>query len=114
MPKYMFQGSYSQDSWKSLVSNPENREDATRKLFEGAGGRLEAYYWAFGEDDWVAIGELPDDEAAGSVSIAASSSGAVTAHTTKLITMDEAQSMLRKAGKLQSAYHRPGAARAGV
>ena len=110
----MFQGSYSQQSWQSMVSSPENREQATRKLFEDAGGRLEAYYWAFGPDDFVAIAELPDDESAGSISIAASSTGAVMGRTTKLITMDEAQSMLRKAGKLASSYHRPGAAKASV
>jgi uncharacterized protein with GYD domain len=108
MPKYMFLGSYTQQSWSNLVKNPENREAATRKLFQDAGGKLDAYYWAFGPDDFVAIGDLPDDEAAAAISIAGSSSGAVSGRTIRLITMDEAQSILRKAQKVVSGYARPG------
>jgi uncharacterized protein with GYD domain len=44
---------------------------------ESAGGRLEAYYFAFGPHDAVAIVELPDNVSAAALSIAASGGGAV-------------------------------------
>jgi uncharacterized protein with GYD domain len=75
------------------------------------GGKLECFYWAFGPDDFIAIAELPDDESAGAVSLAVSGAGTSNSvRTVKLITMDEAQSMLRKAKQAASGYARPGAA----
>lgn len=109
MPKYLFQGSYTRESWAGMVDAPEDRTAQTRRLVENAGGKLETYYWAFGADDFLAIAELPDDAAAGAVSIAASSSGALSGiKTTKLITPAEGEAMLRAAGRVREGYHPAG------
>lgn len=112
MPKYMFMGSYSKEAMATLVAAPEDRSVAARKLAESVGGKLEAYYWAFGPEDWVAIADLPNDETAGAISLAVSSSGVTGVRTIKLIAMDEAQAMLRKAKQAAADFVKPGAATA--
>lgn len=108
--KYMFMGSYTKEAMARLVEAPEDRSVAARKLAESVGGKLETYYWAFGPEDWVAIADLPNDEAAGAISLAVSSSGVTGVRTIKLITMDEAQAMLRKAKQAAADFVKPGAA----
>jgi uncharacterized protein with GYD domain len=112
MPKYLITGSYSRESMASMVQSPEDRTAQARRLVENVGGKLECFYWAFGPDDFVAIAELPDDIAAGAVSMAVSAAGTGAPRTVKLITADEAQAMLRKAKDAASGYVRPGAATA--
>jgi len=51
-------------------------------------------------------------EAAGAASLAVSSSGVTGVHTTRLITMDEAVAMLRKAKQAAAGFAKPGAATA--
>jgi uncharacterized protein with GYD domain len=115
MPKYMVVGSYTKEAWASMVETPEDRSVAARKLCENVGGKLDSFYWAFGPDDWVAIADLPNDEAAGAISLATTSAGVSTGvRTIKLITMDQAQQMLRKTKEAAAGYVKPGAARAGA
>ena len=57
------------------------------------GGENEAGLTSIGDDDVVAIADLPDDASATAVSLAASAGGAVGLNTTVLIspeTVDEA------------------------
>lgn len=106
----MIQGSYTKESWAAMVDAPEDRSIQARHLVENVGGRLETFYWSFGADDFLAIAELPNDEAAGAISLAVSSSG--TGHnvrTTKLITVEEGISMLLKAKTATAGYAKPGA-----
>lgn len=111
MPKYMISGCYTKDAMAAMAQAPEDRSVAARKLVENVGGNLECFYWAFGPEDFIAIADLPNDEAAGAVSLAVTSVGTGTnVRTTKLITMNEAQSMLRKVKEAASGYARPGAA----
>ena len=49
MPKYLFQGSYSEQGLKGLLQEGgSKRREAAEQLIKGVGGRLEAYYYAFG------------------------------------------------------------------
>ncbi len=68
------------------------------------GGTQEAYYFAFGEDDVVAIFDLPDDEAAAALSIAVNAGGAAKATVTKLLTAEQVD----EAFKRTVAYRPPG------
>ena len=38
-------------------------------MFEGLGGRIESFYYAFGEYDFVVIAEFPDNVSAGALSV---------------------------------------------
>jgi uncharacterized protein with GYD domain len=109
MPKYLLLGSYTSESWARMVENPGDRSAVARKACEDVGGNLDAFYWAFGPDDFVAIADVPDDASAAAVSAGVSSSGALhSVHTVKLMTMEEAQAMLRKAKSVAAGYRRPG------
>src|SRR5438105_3606833 len=111
MPKYLYMGCYTRETWSKLLDNPEDRTAAVQKLAEAVGGRLESIYWAFGADDFVVIAEAPDDTAAAAISLAVGASGSVeNVRTVKLISMDEGQAVLRKAKQAAGAYTKPGAA----
>jgi GYD domain len=52
MPKYLFQGTYTADGIKGLEKDKASgRAAALRSALEALGGRLEAFYLAFGEHD---------------------------------------------------------------
>ncbi len=109
MPKYMVVGSYTAESWARMVETPGDRSAAARAACEAVGGTLDAFYWAFGPDDFVAIADVPDDASAAAVSVGVSSSGAVHGlRTIRLLTMDEGQALLQRARTVAAGYRRPG------
>jgi uncharacterized protein with GYD domain len=108
MSKFALMGGYSQQSMAAMVQNPSDRAAAARKVIESVGGKLESFYWMFGEDDFLAIFDAPDDVSAAAGAVAVSSSGALrNVRTIKLITMDEAHKLLEKAKTAVSAYQPP-------
>ena len=50
----MLQFSYSTGAVSELVKNPQDRTAVGRSLVEAVGGKLESFYYAFGEYDAVA------------------------------------------------------------
>jgi uncharacterized protein with GYD domain len=80
------------------------RRAAPESAVKGVGGKLEAFYFAFGETDVFAIAELPDNASAAAVSLAVSGSGAVNARTTVLMTPEE----MDQATKRKISYAPPG------
>jgi uncharacterized protein with GYD domain len=115
MGKYLLTGGYTAQSWKALVDHPTDRWVESRKVVEVAGGKLDSYFWAFGEDDFVAIIDAADDVTAAAISVAVGSSGALrNIRTTKLITMEESKKLLEKARTVAAAYSPPTAQPAGA
>ena len=115
MPKYAFLGGYTPEAWKGMIENPDSRRAAVEKAAEAAGGRLESFYWTFGEDDFLVIAEAPDDMAAAAVSVGVAASGRLRhMRTIRLIPEDEEVSLLGKARVVSGAYIAPGARPAGV
>ena len=107
MARYMVQFSYNSDTVSDLVKNPQDRAAVVRGLAERWGGKLEAYYFTFGDYDGVAIAEVPDNVTMAAISMAVTASGAFKAFkTTVLISMEEAVEAMRKAGTLP--YQPPG------
>ena len=106
MTHYLVRVSYTPESWAGLVKNPQNRRDAVRPIIEAMGGKMEAFYFAFGEDDVLLIAELPDNVSAAALSMAVSAAGALKSFTTTvLMTAEEALEAMRKAGGV--AYRPP-------
>jgi uncharacterized protein with GYD domain len=101
MPHFMIQASYNADAWRKLVANPEDRRVAIGSLIEKAGGRLVDLWFTFGDHDIVFIFEAPDALAAGSVSVAGTAAGHISAiRTTQLLTVEESMALMRKAADL--------------
>jgi uncharacterized protein with GYD domain len=97
MPKYLIAGSYSADGLKGLQRDKASgRQQALRTALEGLGGRLEAAYFALGEDDVYLIADLPDNISAAALGIAASATGLVRTRTVALMTIEEVDQALAK------------------
>jgi uncharacterized protein with GYD domain len=97
MAKYLYQASYVGDGFKGLLAEgAKSRVDHIKELVTGVGGTIEAFYFSFGDDDVVAIGDFPDNETAAAFSFAVNSSGAVKIKTTPLMTSEEVDAARQK------------------
>lgn len=106
MPKYMFEASYTVDGVKGVQSaGGSSRRDAVAAVAESLGGRLESFYFAFGDPDVYTVVELPDNESATAVALTVNASGAVKVRTTVLVTPEEVDA----AAKRSIDYRPPGA-----
>jgi len=98
MPRYLIGFSYTPEAWAALVKSPQNRREAIRPMIEGMGGKLEAFYYAFGEEDGYAILDMPDNVSAAAFALAVAATGALkTYSTTVLMTAEEAVEAMKKA-----------------
>jgi len=98
MPKYLFRGSYSQEGIKGVKKEGgSGRRDAAVALAESQGGRLEAFFFAFGAHDFYAIADLPDNAAAVALATTVGASGAMSSfETIPLLTPEEADEAARR------------------
>jgi uncharacterized protein with GYD domain len=104
MAKYLITASYSADGLKGLQKDKASgRREALRQACESIGGKLEAFYMAFGEADVVTILDLPDNIAASALSLAASATGLVRTRTTPLLTVEEVDKSLAAPVKFRGA-----------
>ena len=97
MPKYLFHGSYTEEGLKGLLKDGgTKRMEETKKAVESLGGKFEAYYFAFGDNDFYLIADIPDSVSAIAGSLIVNVSGAVKAKITVLITPDEVDQAVKK------------------
>lgn len=102
MSKYLVRVSFNAEGARDLLTKKKGSglRAAVAKLNEALGGRVEAYYFAFGEDDVVGIADLPDNMAAASLSVAANAAGLVRLKMTPLITVEEMDRAIEKSAAL--------------
>ena len=106
MPKYLFTGNYTADGARGVLKEGgSGRRAATDKLIASLGGTVEAYYFAFGSDDFYLIANLPSNAAAAAGSLTAAASGALGTRTIVLLTPEE----IDAATQLSPSYRKPGA-----
>ena len=61
MPKYLFEASYTPEGTKGILKEgASGRRAAVEKAIAGLGGKLEAFYFAFGSSDAYVIADLPE------------------------------------------------------
>jgi uncharacterized protein with GYD domain len=97
MPKYLIISSLTQEGIRgSLNEGGTARREAIRRATEGLGGKLEAFYYAFGESDVYSIVELPDNATAAAASMAVSAAGVGRNTTVVLITPEEMDEVREK------------------
>jgi uncharacterized protein with GYD domain len=90
MAKFLWQASYTSEGVKGVLKGGGTaRRTAIEKLVTGLGGKLEAFYFAFGGDDVVVIADLPDQKTAAAVGLAVNASGTTTLKTTVLLTPED-------------------------
>jgi uncharacterized protein with GYD domain len=90
MSKFLFEASYTTDGIKGVQSaGGSSRRDAVAQVAESVGGKLESFYFAFGERDAYVVVELPDNESAAAVALTVNAAGGATVKTVVLLTPDE-------------------------
>lgn len=106
MPHYMFRASYSVQGIQGVMKEgASSRAKAVETLAASVGGRILCAYWAFGDDDFITIGELPDNAAAMAIAGTVGASGAARVTTTVLLTAAEADEAIHRS----VTYRAPGA-----
>jgi uncharacterized protein with GYD domain len=97
MPKYLVEARYTTEGAKGLArEGGSGRRAAVIKAVESVGGKLEAFYFGFGDVDAYIIIELPDNITAAAVSLAANQSGFIASKTIVLLTPEEMDQATKK------------------
>jgi uncharacterized protein with GYD domain len=106
MAKYLIQANYVGDGIKGLLrEGGTSRRKVVDELLASVGGKVESFYYAFGDVDAFVIVDVPDNVTAAAVALTVGASGAVTLKTTVLMTPEEVD----QATKKSPAYRAPGA-----
>jgi uncharacterized protein with GYD domain len=106
MNTYLWRVTYTASGSDGLLSEGgSSRRTAIDQLVTGLGGSIEAWYYAFGDDDLYVIASLPGDVEAAAVSLRVAASGAARIHTTVLLT----EQQIDDAAKASVSYRPPGA-----
>lgn len=109
MSFYLCRAKLTQDAMDRLVKSPEDRLIAMTRVLKEIGGRLQHYFFSFGDYDIVLLFELPDNVSAASLSMAMSATGSCSdVETTPLLTMPEAVQAMERAGAATGVYVPPG------
>ncbi len=105
MPKYLFEASYLSEGINGLLKEGgTRRRAAVDELFKSLGGTLEAYYFAFGDEDVFIIGDLPDNPSAAALAIKVNAAGVTTCKMTALLTPQDVDAAVKKTSR----YRPPG------
>ncbi len=104
MPKYLVQGSYTDQGLNGLLKEGgSKRRSMVEKLAEEMGGKLDVFYFAFGSDDFVIILDLPGNIDMAATAIVAQASGMVKSRVTVLMAPEDVD----QAVKRKVAFHPP-------
>lgn len=90
MPKYLVTASYTQEGVAGvLAEGGSSRRDVVSAMIAGLGGRVESFYFAFGERDVYVILDAPDNEAVAAVALTVNAAGGAAVKTTVLLTPEQ-------------------------
>jgi uncharacterized protein with GYD domain len=105
MAKYLITASYTAEGAKGVLKDGgTKRRQAAEAAINSAGGKLEAFYFAFGENDAFVLIDAPDHATVASASLAINASGAVRTRTVVLLTPEEIDQAIKKS----TTYKAPG------
>jgi len=105
MPKYLIKGNYLSEGINGLLKEGgTRRRTAVDELFKSMGGTVEAFYFAFGNEDVFIIGDLPDNTIAAALAIKVNAAGVTSCKTTVLLTPQEIDEAVKQTGS----YRPPG------
>jgi uncharacterized protein with GYD domain len=105
MPKYLYQANYIGEGVKGLLKEGgSSRRAAVEKAAQSLGGKLEAFYYAFGETDAYVVVDLPDNATATALALTVNASGVTVVKTTVLMTPEDVDAAVKKS----PSYRAPG------
>jgi uncharacterized protein with GYD domain len=96
VPKYLIRASYTPTGMKGLLTEGgTGRRESVGKMVADAGGTLESFHFAFGDDDAYLIVDAPDNVTTAAMSLLVNASGAATSKVTVLMTPEEVDQATR-------------------
>ena len=105
MPKYLLQVNYTLDGLKGVMKDGgAKRKAAATAAAKSAGGKVDAFYFAFGGTDVYVLADFPDNTSAAALALAVSAAGGAQVKTTVLLSSDEIDAATGKEVK----YKAPG------
>jgi uncharacterized protein with GYD domain len=105
MPKYLLEVSYTLDGIKGVKSEGGSaRVSAATEAIEGLGGKIESFYFAFGDTDVYVTADYPDNVSVAAAALAVSAGGGARVRTVVLLTPAEVDAAAAK----QTTYRPPG------
>lgn len=106
MSKYLIKASYNAEGIKGLLKEGgTQRKKTVEKVLKELKGKVEAFYYAFGDHDVYVICDLPDNVSAAALGLKINSTGVVSISTTVLLTAED----IDQATKKSVNYRAPGA-----
>jgi uncharacterized protein with GYD domain len=106
MPMYLIEASYETEGAKGIAAKGGSaRRETVGALIASMGGKLESFYFAFGDADVYATAELPSNEAATALALSINKSGSTKVRTVVLLTPEQVD----EAAKMTPDYRPPGA-----
>ncbi len=106
MARYLIRASYTSEGARALIKEGgSKRRSVVEQMVGGLGGKVEAFYFALGQDDVYVIADVPDPVSAIAISLVVNAAGAVHLSTTPLLTPEEVDAACR----LSVNYRAPGA-----
>ncbi len=98
MAKFLLSASYTPEGVRGVVQEGgSSRRTAVEQVVGALGGTLEAFYFAFGDQDVYLIADFPDNVTATSFSLAVNASGALRGKVVAvLLTPEEVDEATRK------------------
>ena len=90
MPRFLFEASYTVEGVRGLRrQGGTGRREAVARAAQSVGGRLEHFYFAFGDHDAYAVADLPDNESAAALALVVSEAGGASVRTIVLLTPED-------------------------
>jgi uncharacterized protein with GYD domain len=106
MPKYLIKVSYTAEGAKGLLKDGgSKRREVAEQALKSAGGKMEAFYFAFGNTDAFVIVDAPNHATVSAASLAINASGAVRTETVVLITPEEIDQAVKKSVTYRAPGH---------
>ena len=105
MPKFLMEANYNVEGANGLIKEGgSKRSEAAKAAIKSVGGKMEAFYFAFGDTDAFVIFDAPDSASAAAASAVINASGVVQVRTTVLLTPADMDTAVKKKVK----YRAPG------
>jgi uncharacterized protein with GYD domain len=100
MHNYLFQISYTSETWRTLIAKRQNHSETVRPAINKMGGDINASWICVGQFDEVAIIHLPDEVTALAAVMAFRAGGALReVEYTRLLTWEQGMDAMTKASE---------------
>ena len=105
MAKYLFEANYVGEGISGLMKEGgTHRRSSVEEMFRSVDGKIESFYFAFGDRDVIIVADVPDNASAAAIALKVNAAGLAKCKTTVLMTPDDVD----KAAKMDIRYTPPG------